>query len=147
MQEKTKKILKAVEEDCADKAKNLTAPRRRVLACLLEADAPLKAYDIVEKMGDAKPMTVYRALDFLAGAGYVHRIESLNAYAPCVESHCRHNDSQYLICDSCGRIDELHDHSIDRFIVAQLAKLGFNVRSKTMEILGQCAACQKNLRS
>jgi Fur family transcriptional regulator, zinc uptake regulator len=142
MQDKTAKAMQMAEKICMEGGHILTAPRRRVLACLLGTTQPLKAYDIVENLGDAKPMTVYRALEFLSGAGLVHRIESLNAYAPCVEEHCRHTDSQYLVCDFCGKVEELHDHSIDHFIAEKISKSGFALAYKTLELHGRCASCQ-----
>ena len=55
-----------------------------MLELLLEADGPLKAYDLIAAFGEggepAKPPTVYRALEFLERLGFAHRIESLNAY-------------------------------------------------------------------
>lgn len=126
------------------KSKNelrLTEPRKRVLKYLTRSKKPVKAYDIVEGLGDAKPMTVYRALDFLTQNGLAHRIESLNAYVPCQENHCAHRDSQYLICDGCGGVEELHNHAIDDFIAQALAKTGFRVQAKKIEINGLCKNC------
>lgn len=142
MQQNTSNALKLAEKLCADKGARLTEPRRRVLACLLENGGPMKAYDIVEAMGDAKPMTVYRALEFLAGSGIAHRIESLNAYISCMERHCHHTDSQYLVCDFCGKVEELHNHAIDNFINEKIGKTGFQLAYKTIELHGRCASCR-----
>jgi Fur family transcriptional regulator, zinc uptake regulator len=141
MQEKTRKAVEKIERDLKSKGERFTPPRRKVMEKLLGAKTPMKAYDVVEVMGDAKPMTVYRALDFLVANGLAHRIESLNAYVACAESHCAHKDSQYLICDSCGRVEELHNHAIDDFIQKKLAGNGFTLKKKTMELHGNCAAC------
>lgn len=142
MQDKVKTTLKHIEADLKDKGQRFTAPRQEVMGTLLRHGQAAKAYDILEMMGnDVKPMTVYRALDFLVAQGLVHRIESLNAYAPCVESHCDHKDSQYLICDKCENIEELHNHKIDHLIDDELKKQGFIPRIKTMEIHGICRTC------
>ena len=137
MQEKTAQILERVEKSLLQKGERFTAPRRDVLKALLAGKAPLKAYDVVESM------TVYRALDFLSAQGLVHRIESLNAYVPCVERHCAHTDSQYLICDGCGSVEELHDHAIDDYIRKKIAAEGFKITHKTMELHGSCGRCTK----
>lgn len=142
MQEKTKQTITAIGEKLSEKGERFTDARQNVMAALLEFDAPTaKAYDIVEAMNDVKPMTVYRALDFLVSQGLAHRIESLNAYAPCVESHCAHKDSQYLICEKCEKVEELHNHAIDHFIAEQIAKDGFKINTKVIEIHGLCADC------
>jgi Fur family zinc uptake transcriptional regulator len=142
MQAKTRKTLDSAEKKCESEGKKLTAPRRAVLAALIEAKQPLKAYDVVAKLRDAKPMTVYRALDFLTAEGYAHRIESLNAYVSCAESHCRHADSQYLVCDSCGDVTELHSHAIDDYIKKNISASGFKLSRKTLELHGTCNGCQ-----
>ncbi len=142
MQEKTAQILSRVEKSLKAKGERFTKPRRDVLAVLIEGKPPLKAYDIVKAMRGAKPMTIYRALEFLAAEGLVHRIESLNAYLPCVERHCDHTDSQYLICGSCGDVEELHNHAIDDFIRKKVAAEGFQVARKTMELHGTCGDCR-----
>ncbi|MCB1532449.1 MAG: transcriptional repressor [Alphaproteobacteria bacterium] len=141
MQAKTKETIAAIERKLTAKGERFTAPRRQVMATLLDYDGTPKAYDIVEAMGDVKPMTVYRALDFLVAQGLAHRIESLNAYAPCVESHCAHKDSQYLICEKCEKVEELHNHAIDDFIAKQLLKDGFKIEAKVIEIHGLCSDC------
>jgi Fur family zinc uptake transcriptional regulator len=143
MQEKTTQTLERVEKSLLSKGERFTAPRRDVLKTLIQGKPPMKAYDLVEKMKGAKPMTVYRALDFLVAQGLVHRIESLNAYVPCVERHCAHTDSQYLICDDCGGVEELHNHAIDDYIAKKVADNGFRVSHKTMELHGTCANCAK----
>jgi Fur family zinc uptake transcriptional regulator len=141
MQDKTARLLKAIRKRLEDRKERFTEPRERVMTALLESKVPQKAYDLVESLKGMKPMSIYRALDFLSAAGLAHRIESLNAYVPCAENHCAHKDSQYLICDGCGAVQELHDHDIDHFISKSLKKSGFHVEYKSMELHGKCAAC------
>ncbi len=138
MQDKT---LKKIETSLKERGERFTEPRQRVMTALLNAQAPQTAYDIVGKLKGMKPMSVYRALDFLSAQGLAHRIESLNAYVPCVESHCAHKDSQYLICDGCGSVEELHNHAIDDFIAKSLNKSGFQLHHKVMELRGLCSRC------
>ena len=100
------RALGLAETRCLENQERLTAPRRRVLELLLEAHAPLKAYDLIAVFGQtgapAKPPTVYRALEFLERLGFAHRIESLNAYVPCrLEGEAPHS-AAFLICDCCG---------------------------------------------
>jgi Fur family zinc uptake transcriptional regulator len=82
-----KSALVKVELRCNQRGLRLTAIRRRVLELVWKNHEPVKAYDILEilkteKKGAAPP-TVYRALDFLLQEGFVHKIESLNAYIGC----------------------------------------------------------------
>jgi Fur family transcriptional regulator, zinc uptake regulator len=137
------RALGAAEVRCQESQERLTAPRRRVLELLLEANAPLKAYDLIAAYGaqgePAKPPTVYRALDFLERLGFAHRIESLNAYVPCRLSGEAHS-AAFLICDCCGAAEEF-----EPAFLAQLATTGaqgYDVRSITLEARGLCPACR-----
>ena len=55
------RALEAAESHCAGRGEKLTPVRRRVLELVLEADAPVKAYDLLEALkpgpGAAKPPT------------------------------------------------------------------------------------------
>jgi len=137
------RALGAAESRCNDSQERLTAPRRRVLELLLEADAPLKAYDLIAAYGSegepAKPPTVYRALEFLERLGFAHRIESLNAYVPCRlagESH----SAAFLICDCCGAAEEFEPDFSPQLAAAQAH--GYQVRAVTLEARGLCPACR-----
>jgi Fur family zinc uptake transcriptional regulator len=136
--------LHEAETRCDAREERLTPPRRRVLEMLLEADGPLKAYDLIAAYGEdgapAKPPTVYRALEFLERLGFAHRIESLNAYVPCRLSDAAHS-AAFLICDCCGAAEEF-----DPDFTAQLAAAearGYAVRTVTLEARGRCPACRE----
>lgn len=136
--------LGQAEARCAQTQERLTAPRRRVLELLLEADAPLKAYDLIAAFGahgePAKPPTVYRALEFLERLGFAHRIESLNAYVPCRIDEAGHR-AAFLICDCCGAAEEF-EPDFDAQL-ASAARSGYAVRAVTLEARGLCPACQR----
>lgn len=137
--------LAEAEATCTKAAERLTAPRRRVLERLLQADGPVKAYDLMAGFGPdgapAKPPTVYRALDFLERLGFAHRIESLNAYVACRRTGAAHA-AAFLICDCCGAAREVEPPGAAD--VARLASgTGYQVRSLTMEARGLCGACRE----
>lgn len=51
-----RRALAAAQAHCQATQERLTEPRRRVLQLLLEADAPLKAYDLIATYGeDGRP--------------------------------------------------------------------------------------------
>lgn len=118
-----------------------TKPRKRVYEALKRNAQPMKAYEIVAKLGDANPMTVYRALDFLVENGLAHRIEPLNAYAACGEHHCEHTDSLYLVCTDCETVTELHNHKINETLAAAAHKKGFTLQKTQATLHGQCERC------
>ena len=85
-----------VERACSRQGLHLTPLRRRVLAILAESSAPLGAYAIIEQLSRREgkriaPPTVYRTLEFFLDHGFLHKIESRNAYAPCEHlGHAHH---------------------------------------------------------
>ncbi len=135
--------LGAAETRCVATQERLTAPRRRVLELLLEADGPQKAYDLIAAFGEhgepAKPPTVYRALEFLERLGFAHRIESLNAYVPCRIDGGEHR-AAFLICDCCGAAQEFEPDFTAQLAAAEAA--GYQVATITLEARGRCAACR-----
>jgi Fur family zinc uptake transcriptional regulator len=139
-----RRALGAAEARCADSQERLTPPRRRVLELLLEANAPLKAYDLIAAYGEtgepAKPPTVYRALDFLERLGFAHRIESLNAYVPCRLSDEPHR-AAFLICDCCGAAEEFEPDFAPQLAAAKAH--GYAIRTVTLEARGLCPACRE----
>jgi Fur family zinc uptake transcriptional regulator len=137
--------LALAESRCAVAKERLTPPRRRVLELLLQADAPLKAYDMIAAFGAhgeaAKPPTVYRALEFLERQGFTHRIESLNAYVPCRLDGEDHR-AAFLICECCGAAEEFEPGFDAQLAAAQAA--GYSVRAVTLEARGKCPACRSD---
>jgi len=123
----------------------LTPIRRRVLELILKARRPIGAYDLLADLktatGKAMPPTIYRTLDFLIAQGFVHRIESRNAFIACVEVDSPHR-SQFAICDSCGRTVESMDDDLARKLSRQAARLGFKIERQIVEMHGTCATCQ-----
>src|SRR6202012_5986487 len=77
-----------VESACEKEGLHLTPLRRQVLAILAESSSPLGAYAIIDQLSrrEGKPVAPpkgYRTLDFFLEHGFVYKIESRNAYAPC----------------------------------------------------------------
>lgn len=135
--------LSEAEDLCRKRGGVLTPLREKVLNLLLESKRPAKAYDLLEmlrKDGPAKPPTVYRALDFLLDMGLVHRIESLQAFAPC--RHWAHEHSPaFLICNVCGSMEELDLDASFRKLAQEADSVGFKTRSTVVEGRGTCANC------
>lgn len=146
--------LAAAEARCLRSGAQLTELRRQVLALVLEADQPLGAYALLDRLKaqrpGAAPPTVYRALDFLLEQGLIHKVERLNAFIGCVEAghdhghdhgHGHAHDHQFLICGSCGATIELSDHAVAHALADAARRVGFQLRKTTVEAEGLCAAC------
>ncbi len=138
------KLIKAVEAYCLEKGIRFTEPRRHVLEIMAGAKKPIGAYDVLEALGqyldNPKPPTAYRAIEFLMEHGFVHRIESLNAYVVCGTDH-RHAGSQFLVCDSCGTVIEAHLCEVPGDLAKQAQKQGFSLNRWDAELHGTCKNC------
>jgi Fur family transcriptional regulator, zinc uptake regulator len=134
-----------VENACASKGLQLTALRRRVLSILSRSPAPLGAYAIIDELArlEGKPIappTVYRTLEFFLENGFVHKIESRNAYAPC--EHFGHaHQGVLLLCEKCGRSDEIEDAVVTRLLREAAERAGFAPHRQMVEVVGLCREC------
>ena len=134
-----------VEAVCARKGLQLTPLRRRVLSILDESAGPLGAYAIIEKLSKVEgkaiaPPTVYRTLEFFMENGFLHKIESRNAFAPC--EHVGHaHYGVLLVCDKCGHSDEIEDASLDGHLRQTAERAGFALHPQMLELKGLCRNC------
>ncbi|MGH7058088.1 MAG: Fur family transcriptional regulator [Acetobacteraceae bacterium] len=137
--------LEAASAACAREGVRLTDLRRSVLALILEADGPLTAYQLLDRLKETRrsavPPTIYRALDFLLARRLIHKVQSLNAFIPCIEPlHAKHQ-AQFLICRSCGAVTELDDRAVTCALDNAAARRGFRAVSAVVEISGECESC------
>lgn len=141
-------FIAAVEAACEQRGLRLTPIRARVLGFIAEAGQPAKAYDLLEQMrsdagvGAAAPPTVYRALDFLLEHGFIHKLQSINAYIACHHPSAEQHSVPFLICDICQNAVELEDEQVARSLEARARATGFTPRAQVLEVHGTCAACR-----
>lgn len=123
----------------------LTRNQSLVLGVLSSSATPLSAYAILDGLrgeGLRAPLQVYRALEKLMDLGFVHRLESLNAFVACQHVGCDGaNTVAFAICGTCGKVDEVQDATLSREINALSAKSGFRLAHSVVELRGTCADC------
>lgn len=115
-----------------------------VLSVLHRSRGPISAYDVLEMLRKTNPKiaptTIYRALKALAERGYVHRLESLNAFVACQSKDaCR--AAVLSVCDKCGVVEECAAPEVLRALDAVVGESGFQPTRKVIEVHGACAAC------
>ena len=134
---------------CKQRGVRFTPTRRNVFTLISGYQGAVSAYDLLDKLKElepnAKPPTVYRALDFLLAQGFVHKVESLNAFLFC-EHFDEHHPMQLLICNQCGLVVELHDEAINQAFEQQAQLNGFVITNQSIEAHGQCRQCQTTER-
>ncbi len=134
--------------ECGEKndqpSTELLKPNERlVYEALVKADAPLKAYDLLEGLHDEglrAPMTIYRALDSLTAKGCVKKIFSINAFV-AIRSPSQSPARAFLICRECLQSKEIQlDEKQFARLFSPLLALADDIR---IEAFG---ACHENCR-
>ena len=139
------RALARVDATCAEDGLQMTPVRRRVLQILLEQHRALGAYEILDRLRaeglGSQPPVVYRALDFLIRAGFVHRIETLNAFVACTEGAAGHVPA-FLICRQCRRVIETPAEPASGQLERAAQGAGFQIENAVREAGGRCADCR-----
>ena len=125
--------LQSADERCRQSGARLTEKRKRALTLLLDAPAPISAYELKdayeERYGEPlTAMSAYRMLNFLVEETLAHKLNSVNKYAACAHISCSHPHQvpQFLICDACEAVAEvaLDAETLDKIRVG-VAGTGF----------------------
>ena len=144
-------------DQCRKSGLQITPLREQVLDIVLEFDGVIKAYTVLAQMQRSSasvvaPPTAYRALDFWAENGVLHKIPAVNGYVLCTharhdcDSHCHagaheHNSSFILVCTECGAVDEQSLTAEWAALRSAVAAGGFNLNEEHVVLTGICAKC------
>ena len=130
---------------CEQNGARFTAIREKVFRLLAELNGGIGAYELLEQLKQtepgAKPATIYRALEFLTEQGFIHKIESSNAFMLC-HHFDHHHPAQLLICQQCGHVEELHSNVLFKEFSSLADAKGFSIQQQTIEARGLCKNCQ-----
>jgi Fur family zinc uptake transcriptional regulator len=142
------RALDSAQKICQEKAIRLTPIRQRIFELIWSSHKAVGAYDLLKTLQhedpNAKPVTIYRALDFLLAAGLIHKVASLNAFIGCSNPETKHN-SVLLICDCCQDAKEVEAQAIYEAIWEISKKNTFQPQQLTLELHGVCEECQQTM--
>jgi Fur family zinc uptake transcriptional regulator len=138
--------LAAAEKHCVERGLRLTPIRKQVLQTLYATHHPMSAYDVIDSLNAAgikklAPVTVYRAMDFLIGEGFVHRLASRNAFIACPFHHARGDLVVFMICEKCSGVDEVTSEPLTRALATITEDHHFTPHARVIELQGLCAHC------
>ena len=141
--------LAEAEQLCASTGARLTPLRKEVLELILNATAPMGAYDLLAKIKSesdrpAAPPTVYRTLDFLLEKGLIHRLTSINAYIPCCHPREGHQ-AAFLICTQCKVVKEGSSSGLTHQLELLAQSDQFSPHHSIIEISGICQQCSQTI--
>jgi len=127
------------------KNKSITPERLNILDEVLAQKNHFKIEDIIEKMSSAEKSisraTVYRSIKTIEEAGLIKYIRSIND-EKVYEVQKEHHD--HMICESCGKIIEFHDHDLEALQDSICKSHGFTPKRHIMKIFGICEMCRTN---
>lgn len=136
--------LASAEARAAEEGLRLTPVRRKVLELLLREHRALGAYAILDLLREAgfgsQPPVAYRALDFLAEHGFVHKIERLNAFVACAHPGATHTPA-FMICRNCEAVAEAQSAPAKGALGDAARATGFQIERTVLEAEGLCPAC------
>lgn len=139
-------LIEKIETLCKKRGIKLTTQRRTVLDIMLSANKAMSAYDLLDLLKvsepQAKPPTIYRALEFLLEHGFIHKVESSNSYIICPNFHDPEHISILFICDKCQQIIEKHSEDIEKQLKQLAQQSHFLIKHSVLEIHGICQSCQ-----
>lgn len=123
---------------------SLTKNQAMVFQALREAQTPLSAYTILDRLRDdgfRAPAQVYRALEKLLELGLIHRLETLNAYVACSHAQGHQGSIVFAICADCGEVDEFTDQVIGAQLAQWASIQRFTLDQAIVELRGHCGQC------
>ncbi|PKH22274.1 transcriptional regulator Zur [Enterobacterales bacterium CwR94] len=139
------RLLSQAENLCQQRNVRLTPQRLEVLRLMAIQPGAISAYDLLDLLREsepqAKPPTIYRALDFLLEQGFIHRVESTNSYLVCHHFEEPMHTSAMLICNRCGAVNEKHAEGIEQILQSVAKQSGFTLRHSVIEAHGLCEQC------
>ncbi|ASK28528.1 Fur family transcriptional regulator [Neisseria chenwenguii] len=145
-------------EQAARDGVQVTALREQVLDIILQQTGVIKAYTVLSLMqqqssGAVAPPTAYRALDFWAEQGVLHKVAAVNGYVLCSHAqhecgdHCydeeaeAHHSAFILVCTECGAVDEQTLSREWAALRAGVADSGFTLKEEHVVLTGICKKC------
>lgn len=127
----------------AKRPPDLTKNEKLVWDVLAEANGPLKAYEILDKLKERNvraPMTVYRALDGLEEKSYIHKLDGLNAFVLC-NHEGPHLLQTFLYCTVCKTVKEVDIDSVTPELDKALRRGEFQMNWARLDVRGVCSGC------
>jgi Fur family ferric uptake transcriptional regulator len=120
-----------------------TSARQAILEAFFAAETHVTAEDIAVEVHRRFPSvdvsTVYRTLDTLEQLGIIDHTHL--AHGPAI-FHMADDDHQHLVCERCGRVEEVPPAVLEPFLGALKDCFDFDVDRRHFALVGVCGACR-----
>lgn len=128
-----------------DKGHRITRVRKEVVKIFSDSGVPLSANQIEEMLSQVglsvNKATIYRELQFLLVNGYLVEVYLHPNEVSYESSELKHH--HHLVCDACGRIDNVTNCLTRELEEEVYKKKGFKIERHTLEFYGICAYCAR----
>jgi Fur family ferric uptake transcriptional regulator len=134
--------LRRLEEALSAAGLRVTRQRSAILSALERKDRFITAQDLHHELRGKKEApglaTVYRTLATLAAAEVLDTSvrDGEQVFRMCGTRHHHH-----LVCESCGRVEEVESEQVESWVRQLARRRGFRVTSHTAEVYGLCRVC------
>jgi Fur family ferric uptake transcriptional regulator len=83
--------------------------------------------------------TIYRNLEYFSSKGIIQKIEFSGSEA----RFDGHPENHYhVFCTECGKVDDIHDISIDEMKIAPKNANGYDIKAYRINFIGICPDCR-----
>ncbi len=140
-------MVKTEHENIGDRLRNAgskaTPGRIALLEFLEKSKRPLSIPRIAKGLHNTlSPVTLYRALETLAGSGIIRRVDLGHSHAHyefVMESGHHH----HLVCTNCGAIEDIPTCDVEALgkKILKKSKTFVSIKSHSLEFFGLCAVC------
>jgi Fe2+ or Zn2+ uptake regulation protein len=133
----------AILDQFAANGMRRTSARQAILEAFFAAESHVTAEDIAAEVHRRFPSvdvsTVYRTLDTLEQLGIIDHTHL--AHGPAI-FHLADDDHQHLVCERCGRVEEVPPEKLEPFLEALRAEFDFDVDRRHFALAGICGDCR-----
>ncbi|WP_274361773.1 Fur family transcriptional regulator [Paenibacillus thermotolerans] len=122
---------------------NLTTQRKAVLELLRQSDDHPTASEIIERLRSKGHNfaygTIYNSLRYLTEMGVIRELKLDEAAS---RYDARLDDHHHIVCQRCGRLDEVQAEAPSDWIRSVEAETGYLVDHSEIVFRGVCSACR-----
>ncbi len=122
-----------------------TKARTAIVHFLQKEHVPVDVHQITQHLKNKQMSidvaTVYRNLERFYKEGIIDRLEFQEGKFRYEIKH--KDDHHHLICQECGKVEDISDCSIPQLVAEIQKKKQFIVKRHSLEFFGLCKNCQK----
>jgi Fur family ferric uptake transcriptional regulator len=125
-----------------------TSGRRAIIELLVTAGHPVSIGDIAEELPWLPRSSAYRHLTDLQTAGLIRRVAASDEFTRFELAEDLTEHHHHLLCTGCGKVTDVtppagFERQLSGAVASSTGAEGFQAHSHRLDVLGLCAACQR----